>query len=88
MEVPVEHRVDRLRELGAAGFVDAAGVYPDPRQSALLRDQAGVIDLGPARHSLCKVQDLDIGEGDFAFGIPTMRERGIARRASGGRKAA
>ena len=40
VEVPVVHRVDGLRQLGAAAVVDAAGVDPDAREAVLTRDRA------------------------------------------------
>ena len=43
--VVAKHRVDRLRELGTARLVDAAGVVPDPLVSIGLRDLTASSDL-------------------------------------------
>ena len=43
--VPREHRVDRLRELFAARFVDAARIDPDIIESVLLRSGTATLEL-------------------------------------------
>lgn len=43
--VPAEHRVQRLRELAAAGLVDAAGIKPGPFIPFRPRERTEAADL-------------------------------------------
>ena len=47
LHVP-EHGVDSLLKFGAAGLVDAAGIYPYKLQAIALCSLAAVHDLSPA----------------------------------------
>ena len=44
--VVLVHRVDGLGEFGAAGFIDAARIVPNPFVSVPFSDGAGLANLG------------------------------------------
>ena len=90
--VPVEHRVDRLRQLGAAFLVDTARVDPDPSVAVGLRDFTAPADLltdvfPRVLSSLLASRDdpLKLLEGLFAGRIlgPGVGEDSVSSRDGG-----
>ena len=78
LAIPFKHGVDGLGQLGAAGFVDAACVDPDPVVAVLFGAQTGVGELLPAEEVRWKgrISGFDVCVQDFFF-VPCVREDGV-----------
>ena len=82
--VVTEHGIDGLGKIGTRGFVDAAGVDPDPRPSMLGGKQTALPDLVPdavarirAGQFALFAEGLEILECVFML-VPDVREDGIS----------